>query len=412
MPTTETLIVGAGQAGLALSRHLTDAGRDHVLVERDRVGEQWGVRRWPSLVLLTPNWLNRLPGMAPHPDPDGFMPASELAGVLADYARSFGAPVHEHTTVERVVRRGEDYRVDTDGGSWRARHVVIATGAAQLPRVPAVAADVPDGVAQLHASDYRTPAELPAGGVLIVGAGATGQQLAAELRAAGRRVVLAVGGHSRMVRRHRGRDAFAWLAAIGELDRHIDDVRDPVAARRGRSFAITGADGGQDLDLLRLRRAGVELAGRLEGFDGRRARFRDDLPATLADTERSFRRTLGRIDAAIKLRGWSAFLPPAQHPEPVLGIDGLRELDLREFGTVLWATGYRRAYPWLHVPVLDRGGDIVHRLGATPAPGLHVLGMRFQVRRSSHFLGRVGRDAAELAARISSRTSNVVPAAA
>ncbi len=382
---TETIVIGAGQAGLALSHHLRAAGRPHVVLERGCVGERWRSERWDSLALLTPNRLNGLPGAAPLADPDGFLDRRGVIAHLEDYAA--GAPVCEHTTVLRLARERGAFAVETDRGGQSAANVVIATGDCDVPHVPPEAAGAPAGVLQLHAARYRRPAQLPPGGVLVVGAGPTGQQLAAELRRAGRRVVLAVGRHARMPRRYRGRDVFDWLHAIGQLDVHARDVHDLERARRAPSFPLSG--GGERLGLDQLAALGVEMTGRLRGLAGRHALFAGDLAANIADAERRQHRVLAQIDAHVPgapRRPAPVTLPPAPGALPLDGI-----------GTILWATGYRRAYPWLDVPVLDAAGELIHHEGVTAVPGLYVLGLRFQRRRNSHFLGGVGRDAARIA---------------
>jgi len=294
---TQTLVIGAGQAGLALSRHLTLAGHPHVVLDRGRVGERWRSERWDSLTLLTPNWMNRLPGSAPHADTDGFLARDEYISYLDRYARSFGAPVHEGVTVRSVERSGEKFRVETDGRDWLAEKVVIATGDADLPQLPQAADAVPARVHTLHSSSYRSPGVLPPGGVLVVGAGPSGQQLALELRRAGREVVLAAGRHGQAPRRYRGRDIFHWLAELGELDRTVDELPDPAAARRTLSLPLSGGNGGEPLDLTVLQAAGVTLTGRLTGFSGSQALFADDLAANVAAAEQRMSQLLERIDS-------------------------------------------------------------------------------------------------------------------
>ena len=398
----ETVIIGAGQAGLALSRGLTAAGRTHVVLERGRVGERWRTERWESLRLLTPNWLNRLPGAQALPDPDGFLGRLELVEHLEAYAA--GAPVHEHTTVLGVRRSRRGHLVETDAGEWHARNVVIATGDCDVPRVPALAADAPSFLDQLHATAYRRPAGLADGGVLVVGAGPSGQQIAAELRRAGRDVYLSAGRHARMPRTYRGRDVFAWLHATGQLDDHVDHVPDLSAARRAPSFPVSGARGGESLGLDGLAALGVVVAGRLEGFAGGQALFGGTLKHDVADTDRRLQRSLSLFDAYISLARVDA---PAPDPPPPVAIgDGPSRLDLRgRISTVLWATGYRRSYPWLDEPVLDANGELLHRQGVTAVPGLFALGLRFQRTRRSHFLGGVGDDAAQIARAIVARAS-------
>jgi putative flavoprotein involved in K+ transport len=395
--TVATTVIGAGQAGLALSRHLTAAGHDHVLLERGRIGERWRSERWESLTLLTPNWLNLLPGSSPHADPEGYLTSRELVDYFERYAASFGAPVVEGVSVLSVERGETGFAVRTDRGTWQAENVVLATGDCDLPAIPGLAVGVPDGVVQLHASRYRSPAQLSPGGVLLVGAGPTGQQLALELRRAGHEVTIAVGRHTRALRRYRNRDIFAWLDAIGDLDRPVEEIPDLDAALRSPALTLTGSNGGEPLDLGVLHDAGVTATGRLEGWSGGDALFADDLHQSLAYADERLRRLLTRIDELVGAP--SEPLPPLELPP------GPTRVDLARAGieTVLWATGYRRSYPWLKVPVLDEKGEIAHRRGVTDVPGLYTLGRRLQTRRSSHFIGGVGADAAELAARIAGR---------
>jgi putative flavoprotein involved in K+ transport len=409
MRAIETVVIGAGQAGLALSHLLRADGREHVVLERGRVAERWRSERWDSLTLLTPNWLTRLPGIAPAPDPDGFLDRAGVIAQLESYAA--GAPVREGTTVQRVARAVGGYAVGTDAGDWHARNVVIATGDCDRPLIPAVAAEAPDAIAQVHSSGYRRPDALAPGGVLVVGAGPSGQQLAAELRRAGRDVTLAVGRHARMPRRYRGRDVFAWLEEVGQLDVRADAVRDLAAARRSPSFPVSGARGGETLGLDRLAELGVVVTGRLEGFSGTRARFAGDLPERVREADERFARALAKIDSHI---GDGPGTPaPAPAPAPLRLGRGPAELDLAAgYGSILWCTGYRRAYPWLEVPVLDAAGELRHREGVTPAPGLFALGLRFQRTRKSHFLGGVGEDAAHIAHAIAARSPGALAAAA
>jgi putative flavoprotein involved in K+ transport len=407
--STDTIVIGAGQAGLSLSHHLARARRRHVVLERGRIGERWRSERWDSLALLTPNWLNRLDGGDHHAEPDGYLSKHDFVAYLRRYAGAHRAPVHEQVTVEAVERAsGGGFHVRTDTGRWRAGHVVIATGDSAEPFVPDAATRAPATLRQLHSSDYRNPAQLPPGGVLVVGAGPSGQQIAAELRRVGRDVVLAVGRHARVPRRYRGRDIWHWVDRLGALEQRIDDVRDPSAAKRTPSFTLTGVNGGEQLDLAVLDELGVAIAGRFGGFEQGRALFADDLRSSVGEAEGRLQRLLTRIDAHIEaLPATWPYAP--DRPAPVRVAAPLEALDLarRRISTVIWATGYRRSYPWLHVPSLDERGEIAHRHGITHVPGLYVLGLKFQRRRGSHLIGRVGRDAAFLARRIASAESAV-----
>jgi putative flavoprotein involved in K+ transport len=398
---TDTVVIGAGQAGLALSRFLAGAGRHHVVLERGRIGERWRSERWESLSLLTPNWRNLLPGQAPHPDPHGFLAVPDFVEGLERYADAFLAPVVEGVTVLSVEGAPAGYRVTTDRGVWRARSVVVATGDSADPAVPAVAAETPTGVASIHASRYRSPEALAPGGVLVVGAGPTGQQLALEVARAGRRVTIAVGRHARMPRRYRGRDIWCWLQALGQLDESRDDVPDLEVAKRAPSLPLSGNRGGEQLDLSVLHAAGVDVVGRLRGFVGRHALFGGELLHEVDEAERRLRRVLAAVDDHVRTTGIEA----PEDEIPAFGLPAApASLDLRAAGVtnVVWATGYRRSYPWLHVPVLDGRGEIVQRAGVTRAPGLYTLGLKFQRTRASHTIGGVGADA-ELLARLIAR---------
>ena len=397
MHTTSAVVIGAGQAGLAVSSLLTPAGVDHVVLDRGRPAQRWRSQSWESLRLLSPNWLSRLPGWEyAGDDPAGFMTAAEVAAHLTAYAAASRAPVVGEARVRSVRRDGDGYRVATTAGDWSARTVVLATGWCDRPYVPPAAAGLPASVTQLTPATYRRPEALPDGGVLVVGASASGVQLADELAASGRPVLLAVGSHTRLPRRYRGLDILWWLDAMGALDRPV-----PAGRPGPPSLQLAGRPDGRDVDLPALAGRGVTLAGRLSRVDGSRLVFADDLLSTTAAADDRLRRLLARIDAYALTRGLTDEIDPAA---PVAGIRaaGPTGVDLRAAGirTVVWATGYHRAYPWLHVPVLDAAGEIRHTRGTTPAPGLYALGLRRQSRRNSSFLDGVRHDAETVAARV------------
>ena len=406
---TNTVVIGAGHAGLAVSRCLADRGVEHVVLERGRLGERWRTARWDSFRLLTPAWMMRLPGYAYEgEDGDAYLTAPELVGYLGDYARSFAAPVHEMTTVNRVSRDGAGYVVGTDRGDWRSSNVVVATGYNSRGVIPAVAAGLPPELVQLNPASYRRPGLLPDGAVLVVGASASGVQIADELAQSGRDVVLAVGSHTRLPRRYRGRDILWWLDQIGSMDRTIDDVPDPIAARREPSLQLAGSQRPVDLDALQAR--GVRLAGRLIDAEAGDVRFADDLLATTTAADVRLNRVLANIDryAAANVAGMSMAADVSTVAAPAIPVrPGPRWLNLDRAGvrTVIWATGFRPTYPWLTVPVLDPTGRIRHERGVTAAPGLYAIGLRFQHRRNATFIDGARHDAAHVTDHLAARQS-------
>ncbi len=317
MPTTHTLVIGAGQAGLATSRCLTEAGIDHVVLERGHTAERWRSHRWDSLRLLTPNWASRLPGWSYRgPHPDGYMTAVDLAAYLTAYAGSFDAPIEEGHDVRELVGADNGFTVRTSDTSWSAHNVVMATGWCDRPRVPRFAERLDRTVTQITPSTYANPDLLPDGRVLVVGASATGVQIADELARAGRDVVLAVGRHNRVPRRYRGMDIWWWLDQIGTFARTIDDVGDPSEARHEGALQLVGREDHRDVDLPALERLGVRLTGRLTGVDGDDLTFADDLRDTTAAADERLRRLLVRIDHHIDATGLDPRGPPRRHARP------------------------------------------------------------------------------------------------
>ena len=408
MKHIDTLVIGGGQAGLAMSRCLSDRSVDHVVLERGRVAERWRSERWDSLRLLTPNWQTRLPGFRyVGPDPDGYMSMPQLVGFFERYATSFAAPIELGTTVGGVEQVGARFRVQTDRGVWLADNVVIATGYSDVPYVPPLARRLSPRVAQIVPTQYLNPSQLSPHGVLVVGASATGVQLADEIRATGRPVTLAVGRHMRLPRTYRGRDIMWWLDAMGVLRESVADVVNIRASRSQPSLQLVGCSDVQSLDVAALERRGVRILGRLVGVEQERVSFDDDLIATTAASDIKLADLFLRIDAFIAKTAVNT--PPPGPFEPTwpsaLAVTKT-SVDLRAAGidTVVWATGFTRRYPWLRVPVLDDHGEIRQRGGITPVPGLFVLGLHFQRRRNSAFIDGVGDDAAFLAEQIARRT--------
>lgn len=410
MTRTTAVVIGAGQAGLAMSRCLSELGIEHVVLERGNIAHRWRTQSWDSLRLLTPNWMTRLPGFQyGGPDPDGFMSVPELIAFFERYAASSAVPLVTDASVQSVERRGDGFRVVTSRGEWSAASVVVATGYCDRPAVPPISRQLAPWVAQMVPSDYKHPEQLPAGGVLIVGASSTGVQLADEIQRSGRQVTLAVGRHTRLPRRYRGRDILWWLDALGSLSQGADAVQDITRSRQQPSLQLVGKPDHSTLDLGTLHDRGVRLVGRVREIDGLRVRLSDDIVATTAAADVKLAEMLTRVDRFIEAHGVMA--PP---PEPFnatwpLGINAPDRLDLRQqhIESVIWATGYRRAYPWLHVPVLDARGEILHRGGVTPHAGLYVLGMNFQRRRNSSFIDGVGDDARVLAGEIARMATRV-----
>lgn len=398
----DVIVIGAGQAGLAMSRCLTRRGVEHVVLEQGRVGERWRRERWDSFTLLSPNWQTRLPGHAyAGPDPDGFMTGREVAAMLADYAAQTGADVREGVTVRAVDPDPAGWRVRTDRGDLVATAVVVATGDLDRPVVPALAADLPADVAQLHTRDYRRPEQLPPGGVLVVGAGPSGQQIADELARAGRPVHLAVGRHKCLPRRYRGHDTYWWMDRMGTLVRTRASLPDPSAVRTPNAV-LTG--GTRDLDLHRLVADGVVPHGRLVGVGDGVARFDDTLPAMVAEAEQNAVRFRARVDGFVARTGLDAPAEPARLPRPApWASTAAAELDLSGIAGVVWATGFRRDFSWVHAPVLDAAGEPIHERGVTAADGLCFLGLKWLHHRSSSFLDGVGADAEFLADQVAAR---------
>jgi putative flavoprotein involved in K+ transport len=401
MTTIDTVVIGAGHAGLAVSRLLTATGRDHVVLDRGSIAERWRSERWDSLHLLTPNWMTRLPGWRYHgPDQESYMSAGDLVGYLEEYAASFDAPVQEGTTVEDVSQGADGYVVTTDRGAWHARHVVIATGPWGTPHVPAGVGSLDPDVEILSASRYRSPEALAPGAVLVVGASSSGVQIADELARSGRQVTLSVGRHTRMPRRYRGMDVFWWLERTGRLGRTIEEVRDPAEARREPSMQLVGrpepARREEDLSLALLKERGVELAGRLVEGGGSRIRFAGDLAERASEADRRKHRFLDVVDHHVESTGLSAEVWRPDRPRPWEPAPGPSTLDVHDRGitTVVLATGYRPHHPWLRLPVTTPDGAIRQRRGVTPAPGVYVVGQRFQHRRDSGFIDGARHDAA------------------
>jgi len=401
--TADVIVIGAGHSGLAMSRVLSERGIEHVVLERGEVANSWRTERWDSLRLLTPNWLSRLPGYRyAGSDPDGYMRVDEVVDFVSRYAAWISAPVITGAAVTRVVPAGDGYRVTTSRGDWWCRALVLATGAFNRPVVPAVATGVPAGVAQLSAQVYRNPGQLDDGGVLVVGASATGLQLAQEIHASGRPVTLAVGEHVRLPRVYRDRDIQWWMLNAGVLDHRIEDTDDPDRARRVPSPQLIGTPERATLDLNALGTQGVEVVGRLAGVRDGRALFSGGLRNVCALADLKLNRLLAALDDWANASDIAAEVGPVERYAPT-EVAAAPRLALQlgsEIRTIVWATGFRPEYSWLDVPVLDRRGNLWHDRGVVAAPGLYVLGLPYLRRRKSSFMHGAEDDVRELGAHL------------
>jgi putative flavoprotein involved in K+ transport len=394
MHRTTTVVIGAGHSGLAMSRCLTDRAIDHVVLERGEVANSWRTQRWDSLRLLTPNWMSRLPGHRYRgDDPDGYLTVPEVVELIGGYAKAVAAPVHTGTTVTAVRPASDGFTVETDRGPWHARTVVLASGAYTAASVPDFQDAVPPGITQLALDGYRSPVQLPDGGALVVGAAASGIQIAEEVHRSGRPVTLAVGEHVRMPRTYRGRDILAWMDATGLLDERYDEIPDLLRARTLPSMQLVGSPERATIDLNALTDRGVRLVGKLAGIRDGIAQFSGSLPNVCALADLKLGRLLDGIDAWAGANGDRTRPAPTRVPDPPTLTLDLRRGEIR---SVVWATGFRPDLSWLDVPVLDRKGRVRHDGGVTTWPGLYVLGWPFLRRRKSTFIDGAGADAQDL----------------
>jgi putative flavoprotein involved in K+ transport len=399
------VVIGGGQAGLSMSYCLQERGVEHVVLEANGVGHEWRTRRWDSFCLVTPNWQCKLPGFSYQDayqgtDPDGFMVRDEIVRYLEAYVDFFGPPLVAGARVTRLRRSGNGgvFELSSTAGSFTADQVVVATGPYHTPSVPALAQRLPDGVEQIHSSEYRNAEQLAAGAVLVVGTGQSGCQIAEDLHLAGRSVHLAVGGATRVARFYRGRDCVAWLDSMGHYAKSIDEFDDAAAVRMRVNHYVTGRDGGRDIDLRAFARDGMRLYGRLTSVNGALLEFADDLKVNLDHADAVAEGIKDAIDGHIEAHGIEA--PAEARYVPVWEPDEQPgELDLVEAGlaSVVWSTGFRRDHRWIEVPVFDGRGYPMHWRGVTGCPGLYFLGLPWQYSWGSGRFEGVGRDAAFLA---------------
>ena len=394
------VIIGAGHAGLAMSRCLTELSVDHVLLERGEVANSWRTERWDSLRLLTPNWQSRLPGFKYQGEnPDGFRDMPEVIKFIDQYANFISAPVETSTRVTSVSSSESGYKIITNQGEWRCKVLVIASGACNIAAVPNIAEAVSYKVNMLTPIEYKNPNQLADGGVMIVGASATGTQLSKEIQLSGRQVTLSVGEHVRVPRVYRGYDIKWWMDSTGILDERYDDVDDINRARRVPSLQLTGSLDRGTLDLNTLTGIGVKLVGRMVGMRDDKALFSGSLKNVCSLADLKMNRLLDNIDEwrtyndhLVGINPRELFLPTLIENSPTLEIN-LTENNIK---TIIWATGFRPDLSWLDVPVLDRKGQILHEGGIVNFPGMYLMGMQFLRRRKSSLIDGAGDDALDL----------------
>lgn len=400
--TTDVVVVGGGQAGIAMSEHLGRDGVPHIVLERARIAERWRTERWDSLVANGPAWHDRFPSLGfDDQDPDAFAPKDRVAEYFEAYAAKIGAPVRTGVEV-RSVRRLEGrpgFRVETSEGVIEARYVVSATGAFQKPSIPPVV-PASAGIHQVHSSAYRNPEQLPAGGVLVVGAGSSGVQIADELRRTGRDVYLAVGAHDRPPRRYRGRDNVWWLGVLGLWDKAT-----PAAGAEHVTIAVSGARGGETVDFRDLADTGIVLTGRADAYEDGIVRFGQDLAADIRAGDANYLSVLAEADAYIERNGLDLPEEPEAKvlgPDPDCVTNPIHELDLAAAGvtSIVWATGFTQNYDWLQVDAFDASGRPAHQRGVSTEAGVYFVGLPWQSRRGSTFIWGVWHDARYVADQI------------
>lgn len=402
----DTVIVGAGQAGLAISYYLKQEGQEHVVLERAAaVANAWRNQRWDSFTLVTPNFQVRMPGAEyKGSDPYGFMSLAEVVRYFDDYVERFNLPVHCEVEVFGVEKKGASYLVLTSEGYYEAENVVMATGLYQSPKLPDFSSAIPSDILQLHSMDYRNPYSLPDGAVLVVGTGQSGAQIAEELYQSGRKVYLSIGSAGRVPRRYRGRDINDWFTRIGMFDTKVEELKSPQD-----KFAphpqISGKNGGVSLNLHQFARDGVVLLGHLHGARGGRLVIAPDLKETLAKVDLFEIDSLKKVDDYIRRMGLS--VPTENIPELCDGYKQkvVTELNLKavEVSTVIWATGYAFDFSLVRLPILDADGYPIQKRGVTSYDGLYFLGLPWLHSRRSGILFGVGDDAAYVAAHITTR---------
>ncbi len=399
----ETLVIGAGQAGIAMSEHLGKRGAPHLVVERQRIAERWRSERWDSLVANGPAWHDRFPNkLFDKTGPDGFAPASQIVDYLVDYAEQVKAPVRTGVEITSLRKEGEVFIAETADGVIEAKNVVAATGPFQKPIIPPV---VPQesGISQIHSANYHNPAQLPEGAVLVIGAGSSGVQIADELRRAGRKVYLSVGPHDRPPRRYRGKDFVWWLGALGQWN--IEALQPGL---EHVTIAVSGARGGHTVDFRELAASGITLVGPTQKYQDGVLSFSGDLEKNIAGGDANYLGMLQAADAYIAKEGLDFPEEREAHhlgPMPACATDPLLTLDLAKAGvtSIIWATGYALDFSWIKLDIFEPNGRPRHKRGVSEVPGLYFLGLAWLSRRASPFIWGVWHDADYLAGQIAAR---------
>ncbi|WP_430404084.1 NAD(P)-binding domain-containing protein [Hyphomonas sp.] len=416
MQRITALIIGAGQAGLAMSYCLSRKNIDHIVLERGHVANAWRTERWDSLRLLTPNWQSRLPGFDDEEsNPDEFKTLSQTVRYFDAYARKIDAPVKTGTKVLNVSRIDNGYCVKTDQGDWLCRTLVLASGTMNTPSIPAFGKQLPSGTRSLSSREYRNPGEIEDGGVLVVGPSASGVQIAQELQLAGRDVTLSVGEHVRMPRTYRGRDIMWLMDQAGIFDTTIHEVDDLARVRRLPSMQLIGGPSRSTIGLNSLQSIGVDIVGRTMAMQDNRVQFSGSLSNVCHLADLKMNRLLRVLDDWAEFTGLSADLDPRYDLRPTCVPDAPDlSMDLQDRGikTVIWASGFRPDYSWLDLPVLDRHGHLRHDGGVLELPGLYALGLAFMRKRKSGFIDGVGDDAHALSTHLATFLAGGVARAA